>query len=211
MLLICSNGSRSGGDDKAPPLEEPQEAGSMKSVNIQKSPIKEEASSTRSNTPVVDASRGVASGDQAGFYGFDNNDIRKFHIPFEALRSFRLTPSFMIQSKKEELLLRLCELFFFLRRLELRLVDLCLKDSVDLKKLSVLADEVTELKGVAREALAYFHEAAQSVEPPFQPGGNDFPESEDKSQDDCGSNRDEDSFNDVDPVNSSEHGRENNR
>lgn len=183
----------------------------MKSVNIQKSPIKEEASSTRSNTPVVDASRGVASGDQAGFYGFDNNDIRKFHIPFEALRSFRLTPSFMIQSKKEELLLRLCELFFFLRRLELRLVDLCLKDSVDLKKLSVLADEVTELKGVAREALAYFHEAAQSVEPPFQPGGNDFPEPVDKSQDDCGSNRDEDSFNDVDPVNSSEHGRENNR
>ena len=29
MLLICSNGSRSGGDDKAPPSEEPQEARGM--------------------------------------------------------------------------------------------------------------------------------------------------------------------------------------
>lgn len=29
MLLICSNGSRSGGDDKAPSPEEPQEARGM--------------------------------------------------------------------------------------------------------------------------------------------------------------------------------------
>lgn len=180
----------------------------MNSPLTQKPSIKEEASSTRSNTPAVDASRVVASRDQVGFYGFGNNDIREFRVPVEALRNFRFTPRFMIQSKKEELLLRLSELFFFLRRLELCLVDLCLKDSVDLKKLSVLADEVTELKGVAREALAYFHEAAQSIEPPFQPSGNDFPESVEESQGDCGANCDADSFNNVDPVNSSEHGGE---
>ena len=174
----------------------------MNSPLPQKPSIKEGASTA------VDASRVVASRDQVGFYGFGNNDIREFRVPVEALRNFRFTPRFMIQSKKEELLLRLSELFFFLRRLELCLVDLCLKDSVDLKKLSVLADEVTELKGVAREALAYFHEAAQSIEPPFQPSGNDFPESVEESQGDCGANCDADSFNNVDPVNSSEHGGE---
>lgn len=84
----------------------------MNSPLTQKPSIKEEASSTRSNTPAVDASRVVASRDQVGFYGFGNNDIREFRVPVEALRNFRFTPRFMIQSKKEELLLRLSELFF---------------------------------------------------------------------------------------------------
>lgn len=180
----------------------------MKLFSTQKSPIKKEAPSVGSNDVNEGQARRISMNNQFGFYGFSNNDIRKFHVPVEALRSFRLTPSFMIQSKEEELLLRLSELFFFLRRLELRLVDLCLKDSVDLKKLSVLADEVTELKGVAREALAYFHEAAQSVEPPFQPSGNDTSESVDESQDNCGTNRDRDSFNDIGPADFSEHGKE---
>ena len=180
----------------------------MKSIRAQKSSIKKEAPSIGSNDVNDGQARRISLNDQFGFYGFINNDIRKFHIPVEALRSFRFTPSFMIQSKKEELLLRLSELFFFLRRLELCLVDLCLKDSVDLKKLSVLADEVTELKCVAREALAYFHEAAQSVEPPLQPSGNDFSEAVEESQGDCGANCDADSFNDVGPTNSSEHGGE---
>ena len=180
----------------------------MNSLLTQKSSIKEEASSSRSNTPAVEASRVIASGDQTGFMSLADNNISKFRVPLETLCSVPFTPRFMIQSKKEELLLRLSELFFFLRRLELCLVDLCLKDSVDLKKLSVLADEVTELKCVAREALAYFHEAAQSVEPPFQPSGNDFSESVEESQGDCGANCDADSFNDVGPTNSSEHGGE---
>lgn len=180
----------------------------MKSFSTQKPSIKEKASAFCGNVVFIDSIGIERSRDALGLSSEMNNNIREFRVPVEALRSFRFTPRFMVQSKEEELLLRLSELFFFLRRLELDLVDLCLKDSVDLKKLSVLADEVTELKCVAREALTYFHEAAQSVEPPFQPSGNDFPESVDESQDNCGANRDGDSFNDVGPADFSEHGKE---
>lgn len=172
----------------------------MKLFSTQKSPIKEESPSARSNEVNASQARRIGLRDQVGFHGFGNNDIREFRVPVEALRSFRFTPRFMVQSKEEELLLRVSELFFFLRRLELDLVDLCLKDSVDLKKLSVLADEVTELKSVAREALTYFHEAAQSVEPPFQPSGNDASESVDESQRNGSKNHDENALDDISPV-----------
>lgn len=172
----------------------------MKSPLTQKPSIKEKASSTRSNTPAVDASRVVASGDQPGFMSLADNNISKFRVPFETLCSVPFSPRFMIQSKKEELLLRLSELFFFLRRLELCLVDLCLKDFVDKGKLSILADEVGELKGVAREALAYFHEAAKAVEPPFHPSSNDSPESVDECQSDGSKNHDENALGDISPV-----------
>ena len=177
----------------------------MKSVDIQKTSIKEEASAFVGDIANIIV-QGRTSNQTISPCLFDN-ELDEFRIPFEALRSFRLTPSCMIQSKDEELLLRLSELFFFLRRLELRLVDLCLKDSVDLKKLSVLTDEVTELKSVAREALAYFHEAAKAVEPPFQPSGNDSSESVDESQDNCGTNSDGYSFNDIGPADSFKHGK----
>lgn len=173
----------------------------MKSFSTQKPSIKEKASAFCGNVVFIDSIGIERSRDALGLSSEMNNNIREFRVPVEALRSFRFTPRFMVQSKEEELLLRLSELFFFLRRLELDLVDLCLKDSV-------LADEVTELKCVAREALTYFHEAAQSVEPPFQPSGNDFPESVDESQDNCGANRDGDSFNDVGSADFSEHGKE---
>lgn len=180
----------------------------MKSVDTQKPSIKEKASAFGGNGVFIDSVGIEGSRDALGLSSEMNNDIREFRVPVEALRSFRFTPRFMVQSKEEELLLRISELFFFLRRLELDLVDLCLKDSVDLKKLSVLADEVTELKGVAREALTYFHEAAKAVKPPFEPSGNDSSESVDESQDNCGANRDGDSFNDVGPADFSEHGKE---
>ena len=184
-----------------------EEVRGMKLFSTQKSPVKEESPSACSNEVNASQVRRIGLRDQVGFHGFGNNDIREFRVPVEALRSFRFIPRFMVQSKEEELLLCISELFFFLRRLELDLVDLCLKDSVDLRKLSVLADEVTELKCVAREALAYFHEAAKAVESPFQPSGNDSSESVDESQDDCGTNSDGYSFNDVGPVDSFKHGK----
>lgn len=186
----------------------------MKLFSPQQSSIKKEASPLGGdvvNCTVV----GLAGiNDQMTSPCVFDNELDEFRIPFEALRGFRSTPSCMIQSKDEELLLRLSELFFFLRRLELRLVDLCLKDSVDLKKLSVLADEVTELKGVAREALAYFHDAAKAVEPPFQPSGNDAPESVDESQRNGSQHHDKNTFGDISPVKPCQevpHGREDNQ
>lgn len=137
-----------------------------------------------------------------------DDKISEFRIPLEAIRRFRCTPPFIICGEDEELFLCLFELVLFLRCLDSCLVDLSLHGSIDLGKLSVLADEVTELKCVAREALTYFHEASHSVEPPFQPNDNDSPESVDESQNDGRSNCDADSFNDVTPVNFSNHGKE---
>lgn len=94
----------------------------------------------------------------------------------------------------------LSQLFISLDSLEINLAKLYTKPVIGASELAVLADKAAELKGMAREALAYFHKAAQSVEPPFQPGGNDFPESVDERQGNGTQHHDKDSLGDISPV-----------
>lgn len=83
-----------------------------------------------------------------------------------------------------------------------------MKISIFFRELFVLTDKITEFKSMLWKALAHFHETTQAVKPSFYPCSNDFSESVDESQDNCGANGDGDSFNDVGQTNSSEHGEE---
>lgn len=143
-----------------------------------------------------------------------SNKLGEFEHPSELNGSIRQLPFSTIQGKDEKLLLCLSQLFFSLSSLEVQLAKLYTQPVVDTRKLAILADETAELKSVAREALAYFHEAAKAVEPPFQPSGNDFPESVDESQRNGSQHHDKNTFGDISPVKPCQevpHGREDNQ
>lgn len=150
---------------------------------------------------------GNPQGQELPLFCFFTDKIKTLAAPAEVLQRLSYIPSWMGEGKFEQLEDCLFELGTFLRLLQTDLFVLGLKLGDAGEECFALADQAAILKGVVRKALAYFHEAAKAVEPPFQPRGNDSSESVDESQDDCGANRDGDSFNDVGPADFSEHGK----
>ena len=183
----------------------------MKSVDTQKPLTEEIASPLMSDGKTISVLKCIEPGGPLNHvipHTGIHHKLSKCQRPLKFHGNIFPAPFLEFRRKNEKFLLCLSQLFISLDFLEINLAELYTKPVIGARELAVLADKAAELKSVAREALAYFHEAAKAVEPPFQPSGNDFSESVEESQGDCGDNCDADSFNDVGPTNSSEHGGE---
>lgn len=175
----------------------------MKSVNIQKSLVEEITSPLMSDGETISVFNSVEPGGTLNHVipptGI-HHKLSKCQRPLKFNGNILPAPFLEFRHKNEEFLLCLSQLFISLDSLEINLAKLYTKPVIGASELAVLADKAAELKGMAREALAYFHKAAQSVEPPFQPGGNDFPESVDERQGNGTQHHDKDSLGDISPV-----------
>lgn len=189
----------------------------MKSVDTQKPSVEEIASPLMSDGKTISVFNSIEPGGPLNHvipHTGIHHQLSKCQRPLKFHGNIFPAPFLKFRRKNEKFLLCLSQLFFSLSSLEVQLAELYMQPSVDTRELAILADKAAELKGVAREALAYFHEAAKAVEHSFQPRGNDAPELVDESQGNGSQHHDKDALGDINPVKPCQefpHGREDNR
>lgn len=146
-----------------------------------KKPCVEEKSSPLSGNSVVagdTSSCGVGDFKRNELADFADiyDEFNKFRSPLKTLRSLRDIKPFAAGGKDKELFFCLVHIASFLRILETQLFSLCLKPPIGSTKLTTLAAEVSELQGMAREALSYFYEVTGSIDKSSTPSGDSFVE-----------------------------------
>lgn len=145
---------------------------------------------------------------QPSFCQFVNNRESELMLPLKSFRYLSSRQRLIGEKKRDEFFLILAQAFTFLHEMEVQLFKLDSQTPVGSSQLAVLEEEASMIKGMIRKALLQFDEMAKSIEEPFQTCRNDFPESIDKSKGDSPQDHDQDAFDDIGPVNFSEHGSE---
>ncbi|MBT9449969.1 hypothetical protein ICN84_07765 [Akkermansia glycaniphila] len=154
----------------------------------QKPGLKEEESPGVSQGVACESVFACPDGDSSALHALAYDETDKLAIPLEFARCLFLVPLLMIQSKDEQVFLRVSQLFVFLSHLEFRLGNLSLKKTVSPRELAILADEVHELKGMAREAMARLNAPSRSVPESSGSRSNASPEAVEEGE--SGSNAD---------------------
>ncbi len=117
--------------------------------------------------------------------------------PAEIICRLAFTPSFLRLSKEQEALHCVSELLVFLRRLQVELFKLSIKDVTFSRELLYLSGEAEELQRVARCAISYLCESLSPVKQPSAFGDNLNTELVNEGKSDSDADSADDVLNDI--------------